>query len=172
MKISDGLINVFLSRPTDLNSSEIETINKINGLLQARGIKLRTIGTTDFPNETPMIAIKKVMDQCEGAIILGFPQIRIERGIKKAGTRNEEKIDSKDIPTPWNQIEATMAFMLDLPLLIIKDGGIDGGVFDIGVTNNYIHKFNLKEQDWLNSEEFLQPFNEWHREVIKNSCIK
>lgn len=171
MKISQDLINVFLSRPTDLNREEIKTINRINKLLSDRGIKLRTIGTTDFPNEIPMVAIKKVMKQCKGAIVLGFPQIKVEKGIKKAGTKNEQQIEYINIPTPWNQIEATMAFMLDLPLLIIKDSEIEGGIFDIGVTNNYIHSFNLKEQEWLDNEEFLQPFNEWYKEVIKKSCL-
>ena len=161
--------NIFLSRPTDLSDKETETVNKISEMLKCRGIKLRTIGVTDFTNKTPMKAIKEVMEQCTGAIILGFTQVKVERGIKKPGTKKEMAVQCYNIATPWNQIEAAMAYMLDLPLLIIKDNGIDGGIFDHGVTSKYIHEFDLKEQEWLDEKQFLQPFNEWHKDVISNS---
>lgn len=164
-----GEYNIFLSMPTELSEKETETVHKISEVLKCRGIKLRTIGVTDFTNETPMEAIKEIMEQCTGAIILGFTQIKVEKGIKKPETKKEMALECYNIATPWNQIEAAMAYMLDLPLFIIKDNGIDGGIFDPGVTSKFIHEFDLKEQGWLETAQFLQPFNKWYEDVIRKS---
>ena len=51
------MINIFLSRPNLLSSEQEKTINEIEGLLISRGIEMRTIGTTDFPNVAPMLAV-------------------------------------------------------------------------------------------------------------------
>lgn len=163
------MIDVFLSRPNNIGIEEQETLSLIEKILRERDLKLRTIGATDFPNQVPMIAIKNVMKECKGAIIIGFKQIKIEKGINKIGTSNEMELHNKFLPTPWNHIEATMAFVLDLPLLIIRDNEVDGGIFDIGVTNNFIHTFNLATNEWIDEESFLQPFNQWYKEIIKNS---
>lgn len=127
----------------------------------------RTVGTTDFPNTTPIKAVEHVMKQCSGAIILGFPQIVVKKGISKPKTPQEKNIKNKLLPTPWNHIESTMAFMLDLPILVLKDKGVEGGIFDIGTTEQFIHIFNLNNQNWADEIRFLQPFNDWHNEVLK-----
>lgn len=93
-------------------------------------MRVRTIGRTDFPNVSPIKAVEQLMRQCSGAVILGFP---------KPNTYSEKPIKDILLPTSWNHIEASMAFMLDLPLLVIRDKGVEGGVFDIGVTGNFIH---------------------------------
>jgi hypothetical protein len=60
------------------------------------------------------------------------------------GVKNgERKLSTKEtaaFPSPWNQLEAGILFGLGLPLLIFKEPGIEGGVFDTGVTDVFIHK--------------------------------
>ncbi|MSP02734.1 MAG: hypothetical protein EXR07_17055 [Acetobacteraceae bacterium] len=34
--------------------------------------------------------------------------------------------------TPWNQLEAGIMFSFELPVLVFREDGIEGGVFDIG----------------------------------------
>lgn len=162
-------IDIFVSRPNCLDDHQEMTIQKIEDLLGARGMRVRTIGKTDFPNVSPMKAVEQLMRQCSGAVILGFPQTKIQKGISKANTDSEKLIEDIILPTPWNHIEASMAFMLDLPLLVIRNKGIEGGVFDIGVTDNFIHTFELENQEWIDKPSFLQPFNEWYKEVIHKS---
>jgi hypothetical protein len=43
-------------------------------------------------------------------------------------------------PTPWNQLETGILFALDLPLLVFREKGVSGGVFDHGVTDVFIHE--------------------------------
>lgn len=159
-------INIFVSRPNALDKNQKSTIQIIQELLETRGMCARTIGATDFPNVSPMKAVEQLMRQCSGAVILGFPQMIVQKGIAKPSTHQETSIKNKLLPTPWNQIEASMAFMLGLPMLIIRNQGIDGGIFDVGTTGHFIHTFDLNNQDWIKESSFLQPFNEWHREVL------
>lgn len=162
-------IDIFVSRPNSLDGYQEITMQKIEDVLGARGMRVRTIGKTDFPNVSPMKAVEQLMRQCSGAVILGFPQTNIQRGISKLNTDSEKPIKDILLPTPWNHIEASMAFMLDLPLLVIRDKGVEGGVFDIGVTGYFIHTFQLENQEWIEKPSFLQPFNEWYKEVLHKS---
>jgi hypothetical protein len=125
----------------------------------------RTLGETDFPNSTPIQAVKDVLGICQGALILGFKQIHIVKGYSKVGTDKERKIADEFLPTAWNQLESGMAYMQDLPLMIIREQGVSGGVFDVGITDRYVHQAELTAE-WLNSERFLQPFNDWFSDVI------
>ncbi|WP_056475849.1 hypothetical protein [Bacillus sp. FJAT-25509] len=159
-------IDIFVSRPNNLDENQERTMQKIEGLLGARGMRVRTIGKTDFPNVSPMKAVEQLMRQCSGAIILGFPQTKIQRGISKPNTESEKTIKDTLLPTPWNHIEASMAFVLDLPMLVIRDKGLEGGVFDIGVTGYFIHTFQLENQEWIEKPSFLQPFNDWYKDAI------
>lgn len=165
------MISIFLSRPNSVDADQQKTVDEINKLLTSRGLVMRTIGTTDFPNVAPMMAVEQVMRECSGAIILGFPQIHLLTGILKPGTSQQINIKNKKIPTQWNHIEGSMAFMLKLPMLIIKDEKIDGGIFDVGTTGHFLHTFDLSKQNWLCEQKFLQPFNDWHSEVIHFSKL-
>lgn len=164
-------INVFVSRPNNLNEEQEQIMQRIEHLLEGRGMRARTIGKTDFPNVSPMRAVEQLMRQCSGAVILGFPQTLIQKGVSKPRTESEKNIEDVLLPTPWNHIEASMAFMLNLPLLVIRNQGVEGGIFDIGTTGHFIHTFNLEKQEWFEKPSFLQPFNSWYTEVITMSKI-
>lgn len=165
-------IDIFVSRPNSVDEKQDLTMQRIEELLGMRRMRARTIGKTDFPNVAPMKAVEQLMRQCSGAIILGFPQTVIQKGVSKPRTSNEKLIKNALLPTSWNHIEASMAFMLNLPLLVIRDQDIEGGVFDVGTTGNFIHTFQLDTQEWMEKPSFLQPFNEWHREVVENSKVR
>lgn len=164
-------INIFVSRPNSLNVNQEKTMHRLEKILEDRGMRARTIGETDFTNDSPMRAVEQLMRLCSGAVILGFPQTIIQKGISKPGTDNEQPIINKLLPTPWNHIESSMAFMLDLPSLVIRNQGIEGGIFDNGTTGQYIHTFQLDNEEWMDKQVFLQPFNNWHQEVVRNQKV-
>ena len=163
------MINIFLSRPNSLSCEQEKTIDEIEKLLISRGMAMRTIGTTDFPNVAPMLAVEQVMNECAGIIVLGFPQIHVLTGTLKKDTKQQMNIKNKKIPTTWNHIETTIAFLLKIPMLIIRDENLDGGVFDVGTTGHFIHTLDLNSQVWIKEQKFLQPFNNWHTEVIEHN---
>ena len=56
--------------------------------------------------------------------------MKIEDGIALPGTPKESRITDKWLNTPWNEVEVGMALMRGLPILLVKDEGIDSGIFD------------------------------------------
>ena len=103
------------------------------------------------------------MKKCKGAIILGYPQYEFSASITKAGVPDCQV--QMSIPTPWNHIEAALAFREALPVLIIAHDGITTGVFDYGVTGQYVLTTNLSKNNWHKSEIFQGIFQEWKTQL-------
>jgi len=54
-------------------------------------------------------------------------------------------------PTPWNQLEAGILFSLRLPLMVFREQGVFGGIFDLGTSDVFINplpvgKISKKEE--------------------------
>ena len=82
------------------------------------------------------------MKGCRAAIVLGYPQYEVTAALSKAEAPLQEL--SAVFPTPWNQIEATLAFKQCIPVLVVANVGVSGGVFDYGVTGEYVHTADLR----------------------------
>jgi hypothetical protein len=100
------------------------------------------------------------MHQCSGALALGLRQLHVETGEAKAGSPVAKTVADLYLSTPWNQIEAGIAVALERPLLIAREKGVEGGVFDIGSSDRFIHQVEFGTE-WLESPRFRQPFETW-----------
>lgn len=130
----------------------------------------RALGRGDYPKDYPLKEVYVVAKHCSGGIILGFEQIFVEKGIRKRNTNEEKQITSSNpilIPTPWNHLEAGILFGLKLPLLIFKEDGIEGGVFDYGITDVFVHKMPTAKINKAKYEELKQVFLKWQGEVSR-----
>jgi hypothetical protein len=156
--------SIFVSKPNTLNPEQAAFWDRLRRILIERGLAPRTLGETDYPNSAPIAAVRRVLEDCDGAMILGMAQLSVSEGVLKANSPNESNAADSLWPTAWNHIEAGMAFMLDLPMLIIRERGVADGVFDVGNTDRFVHQADLS-LGWLESERFLQPFNEWLDEI-------
>ena len=159
------MTKIFLSRPNTCDPVYNSTVKALTDFLKKRGLTPITIGSTVFPNKTPIEAVKEEMQSCSGIIILGLPQILIENGIQKKNTKVEQIIIDKESPSVWNQIEGAMAFMLGLPILIIAQEGINDGLFETGTLPFFKHEYNLRSSHWIERQKFHDPFNEWYKEL-------
>jgi len=160
--------NVFISKPNSLTPDQQRFVEALKKILVERGLRPRTLGETDFPNETPLGAVRTLLSECEGCLVLGFTQMLVSQGISKPGSANEEEITGLKLPTPWNHIETGMAYMKNIPVMILCEKGISVGIFDKGITDRYIHQADLTT-DWLTSPRFLQPFNDWFEEIVQTN---
>jgi len=134
------LIPVFTSCPTDLSVAQFEIKRAIEGELGRQGLESRAVGQTDYPTSNPLTEVLMLGRHCAGGVILGFTQFSAPSGRFKPGTGHERKVATKVVmPTPWNQIEAGLLFALGKPLIVFREKGIGGGVFDAGNTNLFIH---------------------------------
>jgi hypothetical protein len=133
-------IPVFGSCPTSLNNDQEATLTVILSELGDQGLEMRTLGRTDYPVDFPLREVFTLARQCCGGIILGFTQFDCAMGTFKRGTPEEHRQKAARFSTPWNQIEAGILYALRLPLLVFREPGIAGGVFDAGATDAFVHQ--------------------------------
>jgi hypothetical protein len=133
-------IPVFVSCPTSLNSEQEASRAAILRQLKRFNLEPRALGRSDYPTEFPLREVLLLARHCSGGLILGFEQHRSLTGVFKPGTAEERPQDGVTrIPTAWNHLEAGILFGLRLPILIFREKGVGGGVFDPGVTDVFIH---------------------------------
>ena len=159
-------ISVFLSRPTSVNPAQQAFCESLSDVLDGEGLQARTLGVTDYPGSAPLGEVVTLMRQCSGAIALGLRQLHVKAGTRKEGSANQAEVNDLHLPTPWNQIEAGMAVALDRPLLVAREQGVEGGVFDLGSSDRFIHQVELND-GWLDAKRFRQPFSIWVDDVKK-----
>ena len=108
--------NIFLSRPSYIPEEYKAGFDNLLRLLEASNLAPRTIGSTDYPTNSPMQEVVELMKKCSGAIILGIPQITIISGkMKDLNITTEVQLG-----TEWNHIEAAIAYTLNKNIFIIN----------------------------------------------------
>ncbi|MEO8960656.1 MAG: hypothetical protein ABI325_02160 [Ginsengibacter sp.] len=158
-------IPVFISCPTSLNKKQNDLRNFLINILDELNIEPRALGRSDYPKDYPLKEVAIIAKRCSGGIILGFEQLRFENSISKFGTKEVKNIQTLTLlPSPWNHIEAGILFGLRLPLLIFRQSGVSGGVFDYGITDAFVNTFPEKLTP-QKKNEITQVVQKWFAEV-------
>lgn len=155
-------IPVFVSCPTSLSDEQEKKREVITKILDELQLEPRALGRGDYPKDYPLKEVYIIAKHCAGGIILGFEQIHVESGKRKRGTKDERSIDKPiSIPTPWNNLEAGILFGLKLPLLIFKEENVEGGVFDYGISDAFVHTLPEVNPDSEKIDQLRQVFLKW-----------
>jgi len=158
------MTNVFVSRPTWLAPEFKAGHDGFIELLGTLGLRPRTLGTTDYPSRAPLDEVIELVNQCQGAIILGYPQITVS-----AGTVKDKVIEQPFLlPTEWNHIEAGLAHARALPLLAIHHIGVKRGIFDRGAMNSFLYERDLTEPSWPLETALLRAIKKWKEECLQS----
>lgn len=145
-------ISVFLSRPTVIAKQFEAGYIAFKAYLLRKGFRIHRLGADQYTMDAPLKGVMDLMKTCRAAIILGYPQYEVRATLSKAAT-------------PWNQIEATLAFKQCIPVLVIAHNCVSGGVFDYGVIGEYVHTVNLNMKDWYRKKDFKGVFKEWKKRI-------
>lgn len=129
--VRTALVRVFVSRPSTLTSSQQAVWRLLEDTLEAAGAEVVTLERSDYPPAGVLSELHRVMADCRGVVVLGFRQLEISAGSWRPGTPEERPIDGTAEATPWNHVEAGIAAALRLPMFIVRDQGVTGGVFDM-----------------------------------------
>lgn len=140
------MIETFVSRPNWTPPVIEAKLADFYLLLEDVGFKANTIGKSEVPLRSPFEDVRRLMKKCQCTIVLGLPQI-----FMYTGTVRHVAIESQlNLPTEWNQIEATISLMLDLPTLVLLHKTVASrGIFDRGAANVFVHEFNVLDAEWL-----------------------
>lgn len=161
-------LNVFISSPSVLNEQQSTFRKMLKIILKNKKMIVRDLTPEEYPSERPIVRVKKTIQVCNGVIILGMQQMIVKDCIVKPGTQNENRRHDILLPTPWNHIEAAISVTLGLPILIISERGIEGGVFDPEITEESVHQVELNI-DSFDSEEFINAINLWIDRIMDKS---
>jgi len=162
------LIPVFVSSPTRLNKEQDAVHRLILGELGQSGIEARSLGRTDYPTSCPLREVMTLARHCSGGVILGFTQFEATAGTWKRGTPYVSSVADANpalFPTAWNQLEAGILFALNLPLLVFREHGITGGVFDNGVSDLFIHPMPKRKLESAEKKALRAVFQKWAAQV-------
>ena len=146
-------IPVFVSSPTLLSTNQSVVRKYMTELLMSEGLEPRTLGSSDFGIDFPLKEVYSVARHCSGGVILGFKQMIAENLIVKPGTSRQETVKDTFFPTPWNNLEAGVLFALHLPLVVFREEGVCGGIFDPGASEVFVQDLPIQlptgQQDQL-----------------------
>lgn len=165
---SAALVPVFASVPSKLNARQTASRLYVYGRLLNAGLEPRTVGGSDFAMLNPLHEVRTLARHCAGGIILGYRQIEAQIAVTSRWgkdevgelTLEERRIEPYVAPTPWNQLETGILFGLGLPLFVLKEDGIDGGIFDAGSSDVLVHSMPMPRPDWTSGDPHQAPWNE------------
>jgi hypothetical protein len=132
---------VFVSTPNCLSPKQQIVYDFILAELSRNGLESCTLGQSHHPTQSPLHEVMVMARHVCGGVILGFEQFCATDGLNKPGTKREAKLQAPTyFPTPWNQLEAGILYTVGVPLLILRERTINGGIFDQGVSRWFTHQ--------------------------------
>ena len=168
------MISVFLSYPKPFNTEQEVFIEQVISYLKHRGFEPRTLGVSDYDVNEPLSAIRRLMLESNGILVVAFRRTLIEKGVYKPKSKSDEKIlNNSWITSPYTQIEPAMAFQIGLPILILRENGVlADGILERGVIGTYMPEFSLEDvaTDYFSTPEWNQLIGIWEgnvRSVVK-----
>jgi hypothetical protein len=155
-------IPVFVSCPSTLSKRQESSRKLILRELERANLEARALGRSDYPTVLPLREVLQLAKHCSGGVILGFEQILLKSGTSKRGTPQSKALTSPlALPSPWNQLEAGILYSLGLPILVFKEDGISGGVFDPGVSDVFIHPMPKSPLSTSERKALSDVFQKW-----------
>ena len=92
----------------------------------------------DAYGQDPWRTLTGLLSQTDGAILLGFRQLDAQTATWRPNTE-EEAHRAGWWTTSWLHLEAGMAVVLGLPVLVAPDEGVEEGVFSPNVWGNQVN---------------------------------
>ncbi len=143
--------SVFLSLPTRRTPAQESVCDRFAALLRRRGLDPLTLPRRDYPPSDAMSEIYRRLLGCAGVVVFGLRSADPNTTNPASGA------------TPWTHLEAGMAFACNLPILIVREPGVESGVFDVAVAGHNTHMFDL-EEGW-SDDEALARISPWLAQI-------
>jgi hypothetical protein len=134
-----------------------------SGGLAALGLTLTTIPRASY-STSPWDQLRKALSGANGAVILGFRQTVVERGRRRAGTPEQESA-AGSYASAWNQIEAGLAVMAELPVLVVPEHDARDGVFSADMWRDGV--YGTQMDVWMAGGARDESVRDWATDVFR-----
>jgi hypothetical protein len=116
--------NIFVSVGAPSNEGQERFVRAFEDRLRSEGLIPHTVGRNTFSSDAPLKKVGEVLDDCQGAVVIALERSFFPSGIDKRGGPQEAQLSEIRLPTPWNHIEAAMAYNRRLPLMVVVESGL------------------------------------------------
>ncbi|NMH26495.1 hypothetical protein [Flavobacterium silvaticum] len=162
---------VFISVGGTATTEQEDFVKLIEDRLRSENLIPSTVGRNNFTSDSPLKAVKELMNECSGILIIALERTYFENGIEKRGGSQETSLSQIKFSTPWNQIESGMAYAKGLPILVVLEKGLrEEGLLERGY-DWYIMRV-LPNQQSLTTPEFNGVLASWKNKVEKYQLNK
>lgn len=125
---------IFFSMPGCMTKEQELLTKEYKRILETKKFNVIYYYRDIYPGFGQFNKVRQSILESHAMVAFGFKQINIEKGVYRPNTSEKEELNNRWMPTPWNELEIGMGLMKGLPILLIKDAGIDSGAFNNGLS--------------------------------------
>lgn len=155
-------MKVFLSVGATYTEKQEIFVEAFELFLGQNGCERLSVGRGDYFAKQPIVSARHLMQSADGVVVIAFTRQIIEKAIDKPESKDAKEIKNRSNPTVWNQLEAAMAFGLELPLLVIVEEGLHQEAM-LKDRLEYRALVTNFEKEFFTSDEFKGIFKDWKR---------
>lgn len=156
-------VRVFVSVGSRRTHAQEAFRNAIFDELKLHGLDPHTPDQTDHTGLAPLEAVWQELERASGTLVLAFSRIQVVKGYEIAvDGQSSAPFDDRAIATPWNHVEAALAWTMKHPMLVLRENQIQpSGLLD-------------KPMGWLDREVAVtdEPLPQEIRSTIKDWATK
>lgn len=157
---------IFLSVGKTSTPQQEEFVNAVETRIRSEGFTPCTVGRNNFSADAPLKLVSQLMNECAGTVVIALERTYFPTGIDRRGNPKQENLTDIRLPTPWNQIEATMAYCHNHPLMVIIEHGLRSeGLLEKGY--DWYVQWVTPDPAVLNTAEFNGVLADWKQKVLK-----
>ena len=161
-------LDVFVSVGATATDQQEAFVRAIEDRLRSEGLVPHTVGRNTFQADAPLKTVTGLMDKCAGTVVIALERTYFPSGLDKRGGSKETPLTDVRLPTPWNQIEAAMAYARAHPLLVIVESGLRSeGLLERG--NDWYVQWVKPDPSALNTLEFNGVLASWKEKITHPS---
>lgn len=159
-------LSVFVSVGGTATDQQEAFVRAVEDRLRSEGLVPHTVGRNTFSSDAPLRTVVELLDRCSGTVVIALERMYFESGLEKRGGPKQSPLLDVRLPTPWNQIEAAMAYSRGHPLLVIVESGLKTeGLLERG-NDWYVQWVNL-DAAALSTTEFNGVLASWKLKMIQ-----
>ena len=120
-KQPDGRTSVFISAERSGRDDYDRFVEGLVTILASFGVRGRNIHLSENSPKSNLIASRSALQECSGIIVVAFPRKSLGSGEDRPASARKRVIPWAKLPSAWNQVEAAMAYQLELPIFVIAE---------------------------------------------------
>jgi len=144
---SSNASRVFFSLPSQRTIEQQAHVERFTKILEEHSIFAEELPRSEYSRFGQLSEVRRRISGCSGAAIFGFSRLQGDENTPFPSATESPTIQRHLTPTPWNHIEAGIAFVLDLPVLVMLFTEFNQGIFDKTISEQSVFRL-LLDSDW------------------------